>query len=183
MNAVGEGAYDYLAKPIEPTELKRMVSEAIERRKLAQSGEARAARAVAPPVAQIVGTTPAGLTFRGLPDVAYDAALETGALLWQAGVEYISAGTSLASPMAAGVYARAQSAHGNALGFAPIQLYHVYAASTPQQIAGPPETELIGPFHDILQGTNGAYTALPKYDYTTGLGSLDIARFNAAVGH
>ena len=37
MNAVGEGAYDYLAKPIEPTELKRMVAEAIARRKLAQS--------------------------------------------------------------------------------------------------------------------------------------------------
>ena len=37
MNAVGEGAYDYLAKPIEPTELKRMVGEAIARRKLAQA--------------------------------------------------------------------------------------------------------------------------------------------------
>ena len=42
MNAVGEGAYDYLAKPIEPTELKRMVGEAIARRKLAR-GRAGAA--------------------------------------------------------------------------------------------------------------------------------------------
>jgi subtilase family serine protease len=133
--------------------------------------------------AQPVGTTAVGFTFRGLPDVAYDSALETGALLWQAGVEYITGGTSLASPMAAGVYARMQSAHGNALGFAPLQLYGVYGKSTPQQIAGPPETELVGPFHDVLQGTNGLYTALPKYDYTTGLGSLDIARLNAALGH
>ena len=131
---------------------------------------------------QPVGTTPVGYSFRGSPDLAYDAALETGALLWQGGVEYITAGTSLASPMAAGVYARMQSAHANALGFAPPLLYRVYGRSTPQQIAGPPVTELIGPFHDVLQGTNGLYTALPKYDYTTGLGSLDIARLNAAIG-
>ncbi|HTD36804.1 MAG TPA: S53 family peptidase [Candidatus Limnocylindrales bacterium] len=131
---------------------------------------------------QIVGTTPAGLTFRGLPDVAYDAALETGALVWMGGTEYITAGTSLASPMAAGVYARMQSAHGNTLGFAAPLLYKTYASSTPQEISGgPPATELIGPFHDVLQGTNGLYTALPKYDYTTGLGSIDIAKLYAAL--
>jgi two-component system response regulator AtoC len=60
MNAVGEGAYDYLAKPIEPTELKRMVGEAIGRRKLAMSGEPRTGRATVTPT-QIVGTTPAML--------------------------------------------------------------------------------------------------------------------------
>jgi DNA-binding NtrC family response regulator len=62
MNAVGEGAYDYLAKPIEPTELKRMVGEAIERRKLAQASDERPAKASTLPVAQIVGTTTAMLT-------------------------------------------------------------------------------------------------------------------------
>ncbi|HEY5241864.1 MAG TPA: sigma-54 dependent transcriptional regulator, partial [Polyangiaceae bacterium] len=62
MNAVGEGAYDYLAKPIEPTELKRMVGEAIERRKLANTEPAAPTRADAQAVAQIVGTTPAMLT-------------------------------------------------------------------------------------------------------------------------
>jgi DNA-binding NtrC family response regulator len=61
MSAVGEGAYDYLAKPIEPTELKRMVAEAIARRKLASGAPADPGRH-APPVAQIVGTTPAMLT-------------------------------------------------------------------------------------------------------------------------
>jgi DNA-binding NtrC family response regulator len=60
MAAVGEGAYDYLAKPIEPTELKRMVSEAIARRKLAAT-QAEPVDARATPVAQIVGTTPAML--------------------------------------------------------------------------------------------------------------------------
>jgi hypothetical protein len=53
--------------------------------------------------------------------------------------------------------------------------------SAATQIGGPPETELIGPFHDILSGTNGLYTALPKYDYTTGLGSLDVARLATAL--
>ena len=130
---------------------------------------------------QPVGTTPVGYTFRGLPDVAYDAGLETGGLTWQAGVSYINGGTSLASPMAAGVYARMQSAHGNALGFAPPLLYAVYGRSSAQQLNGPPETQLYGPFHDILMGTNGGYTALPKYDYTTGLGSFDIARLYAAL--
>jgi DNA-binding NtrC family response regulator len=62
MNAVGEGAYDYLAKPIEPTELKRMVSEAIARRKLARGADPTVERPGAPPVAQIVGTTPAMLS-------------------------------------------------------------------------------------------------------------------------
>ncbi len=58
MNAVGEGAYDYLAKPIEPTELKRMVAEAIARRKLAQGEQESGTRSPAAPVAQIVGTSP-----------------------------------------------------------------------------------------------------------------------------
>jgi DNA-binding NtrC family response regulator len=62
MNAVGEGAYDYLAKPIEPTELKRMVAEAIARRKLAQGTQEPGARPGAPNVSQIVGTTSSMLT-------------------------------------------------------------------------------------------------------------------------
>jgi subtilase family serine protease len=131
---------------------------------------------------QPIGTTPAGYSFRGVPDVAFDAALETGALLWQGGSQFITGGTSLASPLAAGTYARMQGLHGNALGFAAPLLYRTYANSTPQQVSsGPPATELIGPFHDVLSGTNGLYTALPKYDYTTGLGSLDVAGLRAAL--
>jgi len=132
---------------------------------------------------QPVGTTAVGLSFRGLPDVAYDSALETAALLYEGGTSYITGGTSLASPMAAGVYARMQSAHGNTLGFAAPVLYNAYRGGVPQQLAGPPVTELIGPFHDILQGSNGSYTSLPKYDYTTGMGSIDVARLASALAH
>jgi pseudomonalisin len=131
---------------------------------------------------QPVGTTPAGLSFRGVPDIAFDAALETGALLYEGGTQYITGGTSLASPLAAGTYTRVQNLHVQELGFAAPLFYGIFASSTPQEISGgPPATELIGPFHDVLQGTNGLYTALPKYDYTTGLGSLDVARLNAAL--
>jgi len=60
MGAVSQGAYDYLAKPIEPNELKRMLSEAIGRRRLSESkkpqADAREAQAVE---AQIVGSAPA----------------------------------------------------------------------------------------------------------------------------
>ncbi|MGH7440893.1 MAG: sigma-54-dependent transcriptional regulator [Polyangiaceae bacterium] len=63
MKAVGLGAYDYLAKPVDPGDLKRMVGEAIARRKLAQGGEAtKGDRPGQAPVGQIVGTTPAMLT-------------------------------------------------------------------------------------------------------------------------
>jgi len=62
MNAVGEGAYDYLAKPIEPTDLKRMVGEALARRRLAQSVEQPGPRGSSQAGAQIVGTTPTMLS-------------------------------------------------------------------------------------------------------------------------
>jgi DNA-binding NtrC family response regulator len=62
MSAVGEGAYDYLAKPIDPTELKQMVGEAIARRKLALVDDRPSERAAVQAAAQIVGTTPAMLT-------------------------------------------------------------------------------------------------------------------------
>jgi DNA-binding NtrC family response regulator len=60
MSAVSQGAYDYLAKPIEPTELRRMLSEAIARRRLSESKKPQAdARELAAVEAQIVGSASA----------------------------------------------------------------------------------------------------------------------------
>ncbi|HEY1957857.1 MAG TPA: sigma-54 dependent transcriptional regulator [Polyangiaceae bacterium] len=60
MSAVSQGAYDYLAKPIEPTELRRMLSEAIGRRRLSESRKPQTdAREAAAIDAQIVGSAPA----------------------------------------------------------------------------------------------------------------------------
>jgi DNA-binding NtrC family response regulator len=62
MKAVSDGAYDYLAKPIDPTELRRMLSEAIARRRFSANKQAPAGgRENAAADAQIVGTTPSML--------------------------------------------------------------------------------------------------------------------------
>ena len=134
---------------------------------------------------QPASSTPIGFTFRGVPDIAMDADELTGAQIINGGAATSVGGTSLASPLAMGVYSRLQSAHANALGYAPPRFYAVYAQNPtagPIQ-TGPPPTEMIGGFHDILTGVNGTYSALPKYDYTTGLGSIDIAVMNGAIGH
>jgi DNA-binding NtrC family response regulator len=59
MNAVTLGAYDYLAKPIDPTELKRKVQEAVARRKIAQGEPEAADTRRVQSDAQIVGSAPA----------------------------------------------------------------------------------------------------------------------------
>ena len=128
--------------------------------------------------------------FRGVPDIAYDASLETGAELWGGTATNgsctpcVTGGTSLASPMAAGVWARVQSFHGNHLGFAAPRLYRVYQKyySGATTVTGPPPTQAYRGFHDILSGGNGTFTALPGYDYTTGLGSFDIRGLNGIIG-
>jgi subtilase family serine protease len=140
---------------------------------------------------QPVGTTAVGYSFRGLPDIAMDASIETGYLVYSSAsaangscTPCIEGGTSLASPLAAGAFARIQSSHGNALAFAPPLFYKIYTANPNSSAlsAGPPPTSLVGGFHDVLSGTNGAYTALPRYDYTTGLGSFDVVKTNAIIG-
>jgi len=93
-------------------------------------------------------------------------------------------GTSEASPLAMGSYARLMSAHGNALGFAATQLYRNYVENqnSTATVNGPPPTQTLGGFHDIITGGNGAYTALPGYDYTTGLGTFDLGVMTAQIG-
>lgn len=128
------------------------------------------------------------LSMRGVPDVAMDASLETGAELWggQAAngscTPCVTGGTSLASPLSAGVWARVQNAHGNKLGFAPVWYYKDFVTHAAGAVnAGPPAWQPDGGFHDILTGSNGLYSATPGYDYTTGLGSFDISVLNSQV--
>ena len=113
---------------------------------------------------------------RGVPDVAMDGDLTTGMTLYlsdEGGWTTIG-GTSLSSPLSAGVWARMLQVHG-ALGFAAPLLYAEYTNYTAGSDTGvQPVTRPYGGFHDILIGSNGAFTALPGYDYTTGLGSFDV---------
>ncbi len=127
-----------------------------------------------------VALIPAQGALRQTPDVAMDADPNTGAIIYSNGVSTVVGGTSLASPLTMGTYARLMTSHGDEMGFASPNLYYEYLkfpAPTPPAVpSGPPGflTNLVGGFHDVYIGTNGAYQALPRYDLVTGLGSLDI---------
>jgi pseudomonalisin len=124
-----------------------------------------------------VPTAQAGI--RGVPDVAFDADPDTGALITVDGADEQIGGTSLASPLALGLWTRLQSTHANKLGFASPSIYGIYTKA--QTTAPLPPTTVPAAFHDVILGTNGAYVATPGYDYPTGLGSWDVAKLSAAL--
>jgi len=112
---------------------------------------------------------------KGLPDVAMDADfLLSPAGFVSGGADTSNGGTSLASPLSLGSWARIQNAHKNTLGFAGPELY---ALATP----GAPFSTITG-MTDVTLGSNGLYAATPGWDFTTGLGSFDIAAVTAIVG-
>jgi pseudomonalisin len=101
------------------------------------------------------------LVRRGVPDVSLDADPESGYKVIVSGTEQVIGGTSASAPSWQGIWARAQGAHSGALGFAGPVIY---------------QTEPATSYHDILYGSNG-FPALPGWDYATGLGTPDIAKF------
>lgn len=110
---------------------------------------------------------------RGVPDVAMCADPNTcGANIFVAGAQEVVGGTSLASPLSVGSWARILSAHKGKLGFAGPLIY---------QLANGAPTLTSPYFNDVTLGGNGIYTALPGWDYTTGLGSWDIYAVNAVI--
>ena len=125
------------------------------------------------------GVSPAAAdNLRGVPDVAFDADPSTGGNIYVDGASETIGGTSLASPLALGLWTRLEASHGNKLGYAPPKLYALYKKA--QGSSPLPPTAVPG-FHDIVVGVNGAYTALPGYDYTTGLGSWDVSKLDLAI--
>ena len=143
--------------------------------------------------AQLVTVGLAATNLRGLPDIAMAADAVAGAYRVYGtnipGVGDCSAGcaiggTSEASPLAMGAYARLLSAQPS-LGFAAPRFYANYMAkqNSATTVNGPPPTQALGGFHDIITGGNGLYTAAPGYDYTTGLGTLDVGVMNSQIGH
>lgn len=125
----------------------------------------------------VAGGTGSG---RGVPDISLDAgiylpqaAVGAAADTIVGGSHLAVVGTSLSSPLAVGVWARMQSAHCNKLGFASPAYYAL-------DTAGGLMSTATG-FHDVTEGTNGDYVATPGWDYTTGFGSPDLAKVNAAL--
>jgi subtilase family serine protease len=127
--------------------------------------------------------TSAGLpvTVRAMPDVSMDADPNTGAIVYVGGQQLIVGGTSLSSPLAVGSWARLLSAHANTLGFASPKFYASYPAFGTAPTAPGGLTESADGFNDVLTGANGLYTSLPYYDYTTGLGTIDVSAKNALL--
>jgi kumamolisin len=108
-------------------------------------------------VPTIAGGTSAG---RGVPDVAGNADPVTGYLVVVDGKQQPIGGTSAVAPLWAGLIARLAQATGKKFGLLqPL----IYGGVTPGAAAQG--------FNDITQGNNGAYSAGPGWDATTGLGS------------
>jgi pseudomonalisin len=124
----------------------------------------------------IVPTSEAGQ--RGVPDVSMCAGGAEVAIcaanVFVDGTATLVGGTSLSSPLAMGAWARLECArpHKNALGFAGPLIY---------QLASGGPTASSPYFNDVILGGNGLFTALPGYDYVTGLGSFDIFVMNQKI--
>lgn len=102
---------------------------------------------------------------RGVPDVAGDAAPATGYNILVDGQQEVVGGTSAVAPLWAGLIALINQQRGTPVGFTNPTLYQNPAA-----------------FHDITQGTNGAYTAGPGWDACSGLGSPNGTAVASALG-
>ena len=104
-------------------------------------------------------------TMRGVPDVAGDAAPESGYNILVDGQQEVVGGTSAVAPLWAALIALINQQKGSSVGFVNATLY------------GDP-----GDFQDITQGNNGAYSAGPGWDPCTGLGSPDGEEIAATLG-
>lgn len=101
--------------------------------------------------------------YRG-PDIAFDANPSSGAIVIVYGQYSQWGGTSLASPIFVGAWARILQSNSK-LGFAAPSLYTLpYSA-----------------LHDVLAGNNGYYVAKRGWDWATGLGSFDVGAAAAAL--
>src|SRR6201991_2352610 len=103
------------------------------------------------------------------PDLSFDAASSSGALIIVNGSTEQVGGTSLASPLFVGAFARIESAANNAIGFPASKFYQAF----------PTQASLL---HDVTSGNNGyqnhGYTASSGFDEATGFGSFDIGKRN-----
>jgi len=114
---------------------------------------------------KVLGTS----TKRGVPDIAFDGNPSSGALAIVNGAAQQWGGTSLATPIFVGFWARLQSARSNAL---------VYPATALYKFGPANETTI---FHDVTSGSNGGYSAATGWDYTSGFGSLNVGTFSTFI--
>ena len=112
-------------------------------------------------------------TYRGVPDISFEGSPDSGALITvdgQANQQY--GGTSLAAPLAVGMWAHVLQADGTSLGFASPIIYKIAQSSG---------FNYLNAFHDITYGSNLAYSAGLNWDYASGWGSVIVSQFAALV--
>jgi hypothetical protein len=114
-------------------------------------------------------TTTTGQLCRGVPDVAALSgdAVSNGYTIVAGGEDASGGGTSLSSPLWAGMWADLASTAppGASYGFANPSIYAIAKDPARYGLA----------FHDITVGTNGLNPVLPGYDYVTGFGVPRLA--------
>jgi kumamolisin len=110
---------------------------------------------------------PGGHIGRGVPDVAGNADPQTGYRVLVGGAEQVLGGTSAVAPLWAGLLALLSEALGGLPTPLNPRLYALAGGS--------------GAFHDVTEGSNGAYRARSGWDACTGWGSPDGARLLAAL--
>ncbi len=110
--------------------------------------------------------------YRGLPDVAYNAAPESPVLVWQQGHWVTGAGTSAATPQWAGLVALADQLAGRGLGSINAALYRLAASPRYGAVLRDITTGGIAAPSGDPRGLHGiAFRAGPGWDPATGLGS------------
>ena len=106
-----------------------------------------------------------GVTCRGIPDVADEsgdiATSSYDIYSDELGGASSEGGTSLSSPLMVGMWTRIQAASKHGTGFADPDIYKVAENAT----------DYARDFNDYEAGTNGAYQALPGWDYVSGWGT------------
>ncbi len=104
--------------------------------------------------------------YRGVPDIAFDADPNSGAKIIVNGASTQVGGTSLASPLFVGSWARLLAGHPS-LTFAAPYLYQTLTAAD---------------YHDVTSGSNGGETASVGWDLATGFGSFKLSQVAADIG-
>lgn len=111
-----------------------------------------------------------GYSMRSVPDVAADANPYTGALIVSEGSTLVIGGTSLSSPLWAGMAADLAGYLNRPLGLLNTWLYPLLSTSA-----------YASAFHAVSFGNNGAYGAKTGYNLVTGLGSPDLGNLAHAL--
>jgi subtilase family serine protease len=124
---------------------------------------------------------------RGTPDISLSAAVDGSALVYLSFIPgqegyYLIGGTSEATPEFAGIVAMATQLAHHRLGTLGNKLYELSRRNLVDVTEG---DNSFGPFMNSDGNTYTVlgYPALPGYDLSSGLGTLDAARFVPALAH